>query len=193
MRSNVIPELQKEESGAATDSIGTNALDESACNAADASSPAAVVSPLSTDSDQGPKEGKKKKNRCLSCKKKVGLTGEFKEDALTVENLKMILVFLSPFQASPADAEGCSAQHTATVINTTVSLTIGNLEPRRYANRILSSWPRRCKRSSLTKKAFFSSYNPRTSTNHRPSGPIPATPFRHALSPTSRDPSFPIP
>ncbi len=26
--------------------------------------------------DNGDKEGKKKKNRCLSCKKKVGLTGE---------------------------------------------------------------------------------------------------------------------
>ncbi len=48
-------------------------------DAADVSVSEEVPSPLassSQDPDQGPKEGKKKKNRCLSCKKKVGLTGE---------------------------------------------------------------------------------------------------------------------
>ena len=54
---------------------------ESECSdgAAAASTPADIEGPSTSNDPETPdgnKDGKKKKNRCLSCKKKVGLTGE---------------------------------------------------------------------------------------------------------------------
>jgi len=62
-------------------SIQTDKRTESECSgggAAAASTPADVEGPSTSndpDTPDGNKDGKKKKNRCLSCKKKVGLTG----------------------------------------------------------------------------------------------------------------------
>lgn len=61
-------------------SIQTDKRTESECSGggAAASTPADVEGPSTSndpDTPDGNKDGKKKKNRCLSCKKKVGLTG----------------------------------------------------------------------------------------------------------------------
>jgi len=62
-------------------SIQTDKRTESECSGggAAASTPADVEGPSTSNDpdtpDDGNKDGKKKKNRCLSCKKKVGLTG----------------------------------------------------------------------------------------------------------------------
>ena len=54
--------------------------------AASSSSASAIAgvseSPAATDADGQKEGGKKKKNRCLSCKKKVGLTGELRPFSL---------------------------------------------------------------------------------------------------------------
>ena len=112
----------------------------------------------SQDPDQGPKEGKKKKNRCLSCKKKVGLTGKaiIEQTGICVR-YSCAFVF---FQASPAAAEASSAQYTDTVISTNATSTTRSSGRRRSARAIPSSSPRRCRRFRIDKKAKKNEQHP---------------------------------
>jgi len=63
------------EGGAAA--VSVSSVDASPGSPSPATSAAVTAKPAtSPEGDQGAKEGKKKKNRCQLCKKKVGLTGE---------------------------------------------------------------------------------------------------------------------
>lgn len=69
----IVPPSQNERSQSESDPVGAIAIASPSGVAAEVAS-----SPANSDAaeDSGPgKEGKKKKNRCQSCKKKVGLTG----------------------------------------------------------------------------------------------------------------------
>ena len=116
--------------------------------------------PNNPEDSEGHKEasGKKKKNRCMSCKKKVGLTGNltfsfsnftnFTSDLFLPRfNVICITNILFLFQDSHADAEGCSAQYIVTVISTNARSTIKSLVLKKSGNPIPSWWPAKCRKS----------------------------------------------
>merc|ERR1719270_2422422 len=64
----VTPVMDRAEASAAS-------VPESIASSAPSSASSDIGATSSQDSDNGDKDGKKKKNRCFVCKKKVGLTG----------------------------------------------------------------------------------------------------------------------
>merc|ERR1719481_2204577 len=118
-----------------------------------------AVQAMQEDKDSGEKEGKKKKNRCLTCKKKVGLTGftcrcgglfcsihrysdkhecGFDYKALGAEEIS---------KSTPA-VVASSAPYTDTVTNTSVALTTRPSVQRKSVKATQWWWPRRLPKSN---------------------------------------------
>jgi len=95
---------------------------------------ASAVPVQGTDDLQEPKEGKKKKNRCLLCKKKLGLTGKPRINALFV---CLPLKILNLFQASPVVVADPTAHCIATPTSTSAPSTTRSSAPRRSARATL--------------------------------------------------------
>ena len=123
------------------------------CSASEASetgqsSPRKTPHPGDEDSEPVPAK-KPKKNRCVSCKKKLGLTGEAGEmiwgNYFTTKpclRSRLALTWLQ-FQDSPADVGDSSALSTVTVTNMTVPSTTRPLGSRRSVRTILRLSPRK--------------------------------------------------